>query len=144
MWKTITLKYFKESIRDYPYATGVKKKKKEDLLSKITKYNTNHSNLKQSNQSKLKTPSHFWLSHVKKNIRGTHVHIWIISMIHCERPGDLTYTYIVVGIFFFFGPTMPLVRSVSWRGTEPRPWKWKHWIQTTRPPGNSQGIINFF
>ena len=28
MWKAITLKYFKESIRDYPYATEVKKKKK--------------------------------------------------------------------------------------------------------------------
>ena len=106
MWKAITLKYFKESIRDYPYATEVKKKKKKkDLLSKITKYNTNHSNLKQLNQSKLKTPSYFWLSHLKKNIRGTHVHIWIIIMMHCERPGDLTYTYIYSGWdYFFFSP----------------------------------------
>ena len=28
MWKAVTLKYFKESIRDYPYATGVKKEKR--------------------------------------------------------------------------------------------------------------------
>ena len=34
--------------------------------------------------------------------------------------------------------------SVSWPGTEPRPRQWKHWILTTRPPGNSQGIIIFF
>lgn len=34
MWKAITLKYFKESIRDYPYATEVKKKKKKKRFTK--------------------------------------------------------------------------------------------------------------
>ena len=33
--------------------------------------------------------------------------------------------------------------SVPWPGIETRPQEWKHWILTTRPPGNSLGLFAF-
>ena len=34
--------------------------------------------------------------------------------------------------------------SVPWPDVEPRPQQWKHWIVTTRPPGNSLKTTYFF
>ena len=50
---------------------------------------------------------------------------------------------IFIYLFIFWLHTKTCRISISWPGTEPRPWQWRPGILTTRPPGNSQILLGF-
>ena len=58
------------------------------------------------------------------------------------------FIYFLFFIFYFWPHSTACGISVPWPGIEPRPQQWKHWILTTRPPGNSHAflflIVNFY
>ena len=67
-------------------------------------------------------------------------HLLMWSLAICMSSLD---NYLNLLPIFWLGCLATSCSSVPWPGIETRPQEWKHWILTTRPPGNSLGLFAF-